>query len=104
VTVHDELGLSADAPATLRARARHFVDASGSTAGAMPADRLLDAGLRALAQALEGAPHDRAVALDVLTADALVTRAIEQLASAPGDVEAECARCIHTLSAALPVP
>ena len=104
MTALDHLGFPADAPAALRARALTFVDAPPAAAGALPAERLLDGGVRALEQALSAPPRDRTVALDVLTADALVTRAMELFAALPGDFEAECARCIGKLSVIRQLP
>jgi hypothetical protein len=61
-----------ESPADLAARTREFIGRAGG--GPLP-DRLARASRLALARAV-GHPHDRAAALDLLAADALVTLAL----------------------------
>ena len=66
----------AGAPPRLAERARHF---AGVAAGDEPGERLAAAGLRAL-EAAESLGRDRAAALDLLAADALITLALLETA------------------------
>lgn len=79
----------AGAPAALAERARQFIVEEGG--GAM-ADRLAAAGQRALAAA-DARGADRAAALDLLAADALITLALLDVSErAPGQLAQEAAR------------
>ena len=69
---------SAGAPAALRARAEHYLEASDGSDD--PAEELAAAARRALRATLEH-PGGRDVALDLLAADALVTLALKARAA-----------------------
>lgn len=71
---------SEGAPEALRARSAHYLEPLRDAAD--PAEAMAGAATAALAAAL-ARPGDRAVALDLLTADALVTLALK--AQAAGD-------------------
>lgn len=93
--------LPSSSPEPLQARAAALVepDATGD-----PAASVLEAAMRAVVAVLNAPAADRATALDVLTADALVTRAVALSTGSPTDFEAQCARCIGRLTATLPSP
>ncbi len=79
---------SAGAPESLRERAAGYLaDASPD----QPAERLADAAGAALGRVL-AQPGDRAVALDLLAADALVTLALKAAAADPPGLGAFAAR------------
>ena len=70
-------------PPALAQRIRQALAAASPAAGAPSADVLLDAGERLLATLLEADHLTRNAAVDLLTADALVTYAFEAAASEP---------------------
>lgn len=85
------------APAALGANARRFLaQAAGEEAAA---ERLAEAGKLALVSGLAQG-EARAAALDLLTADALITLALHaQSESAPGALDAFAARILEAASA-----
>ena len=98
-------GADAGAPAELRARVRAALVAVGGDRAASdptPAE-CLAAGEALLARTLDGDDRHRGTALDLLAADALVTRAFE-LAAARGDDVQEASAAAMRRIAALGVP
>ena len=89
------------APQRLRARVEALIEAAGD--GELQAPEVL---LLAAKQAIEGVlaarPGDRHAALDVLSADALVTHALDLLALHPEDFEARCDEIVRQLAAIAP--
>jgi hypothetical protein len=78
-----------ESPAELAARTRDFI--ARATPARLP-DRLAEASRLALARAV-GRPHERAAALDLLVADALVTLALAaQVEVEPDEVAAFASR------------
>lgn len=88
---HDDAipGFPADAPDRLRARVIRLLSVGGKEPAATP-EAFVRVAERAIHDVLDAAPGDRAAALDVLAADALVTRAIELLAGNADHFEARC--------------
>lgn len=87
----------AGAPVALADRVRTFLLESPEE---VPADRLAGAGLAALGAA-ESRGSDRATALDLLAADALITLALLEVAErSPGRLATEAARLRERAAAA----
>ena len=82
-------GLAADAPERLRARVEALMQGVGAD-GSLTAEARLRAAREAITRVLDAGAGDRAAALDVLSADALVTSAIELTAGDPQRFEAQC--------------
>lgn len=98
-------GPDAGAPAELRARVDAALRAEGGERAASDPTpgECLAAGEALLARTLAGDDRDRGTALDLLAADALVTRAFE-LAAARGDAVEEASAAAMRRIAALGVP
>lgn len=90
-----------DFPESAPQRLRERVDALIS-GGAHTPEVLLQAAARAIDGVLGARAGDRGAALDVLSADALVTHALELLASHPDDFEARCDQIVQQLAALAP--
>lgn len=94
-------GFPADAPERLRERVAVLMQAAGDD-GTGTADARLRAARDAITRVLEAGTGDRAAALDVLSADALVTSAIELLAEDPERFEARCGDVMRQLAEIAP--
>lgn len=87
-------------PAALRARLDSLVGGDALLAGDAPVPAaLLHAGTGLLATILGSGSTQRDAALDLLTADALVTYAFEAAADDPGSLDAQAASAMRTISA-----
>ncbi len=85
------------APQRLRARMEALI-----AGGAHAPDTLLQAATQAIDGVVDAGAGDRAAALDVLSADALVTHALDLLAAHPDDFEARCDEIMKQLAALAP--
>jgi hypothetical protein len=94
-------GFPADAPDRLRARVIRLVSAGGQEPAGTP-EALVGVAKRTIHDVLDAAPGDREAALDVLAADALVTRAIELLAGNAEHFEAQCDQIMLQLASITP--
>lgn len=88
-------GSEANVPLRLSERADQLLNAVGDTSSA----GLLDAARDTAARAMNAGSGDRAAALDVLVADALVTHAMGLMASQDGDFAKRCAEAMQHLAA-----
>ena len=86
-------------PAALRARLDAILDGDTAEASGPVVPALLDAGRRLLATILESGSTRRDAALDLLTADALVTYAFEAAAGDPGSLDARAAAAMRAIAA-----
>lgn len=86
-------------PPALARRIREALDATSAPVGAPTAEVLLDAGERLLATLLEADHLTRNAAVDLLTADALVTYAFEAAASEPDLIGARAEKAMGRLAA-----
>jgi hypothetical protein len=87
-------------PSALRAKLDTILrDASSTPAGAPVADALLAAGQQLLASILASGSTQRNAALDLLTADALVTYAFEAAAADPSTLDAKAAIAMRAIAA-----
>jgi hypothetical protein len=91
----------AEAPDRLRARVAGLLSAGGPEPAGTP-EAFLRVAERAIHGVLDAGPGDRAAALDVLAADALVTRAIELLAGNAEHFEARCDQTMQQLASITP--
>jgi hypothetical protein len=69
---------------------------------ASPIDPLIDGGMHALAEVLAATPMNRAQALDLLAADALVTCGFEAAASEPARLPERAAAAMRSIAALAP--
>jgi hypothetical protein len=101
--IHDDAppDFPAEAPDRLRARVAALMRAGGEESDGTP-EAFLRVAERAIHGVLDAAPGDREAALDVLAADALVTRAIELLAGNAEHFEARCERIMQQLASIAP--
>lgn len=86
-------------PAALRSRLDAILGADGSAARAPVAPALLEAGEALLATILRAGSTQRDAALDLLTADALVTYAFEAAADEPETLDARAAAAMRAIAA-----
>lgn len=84
-------------PAALRARLDTVV-ASSDPAGGAVADALLQAGRALLSRILDTGSTQRDAALDLLTADALVTYAFEAAADDPATLDARAGAAMRAIA------
>ena len=90
-------------PAALRARLDVLVN-TDSAVNALPVpEALLGAGQRLLASILDSGSTRRGAALDLLTADALVTYAFEAAADDPATLDVQAASAMRAISALVDV-
>lgn len=94
-------GLAADAPERLRARVEALLQGIGDD-GSHAAEARLRAARDAITRVLDAGAGDRGAALDVLSADALVTSAIELMAGDPQRFEAHCGDVMRQLAEIAP--
>ncbi len=94
-------GLAADAPERLRARVEALLEGVGD-GGSQTADARLRAARDAITRVFGAGAGDRGAALDVLSADALVTSAIELMAGDPQRFEALCYDAMRQLAEIAP--
>jgi hypothetical protein len=90
------------APQRLRARVEALVEATAGAGDSQTPDMLLRAARQAIEGVLDAGAGDRDAALDVLSADALVTHALDLLALHPEDFEARCDQIVRQLAAIAP--
>ena len=86
-------------PAALRARLDALLNTKGSADDAPVSEALLGAGEALLATILGSGSTQRDAALDLLTADALVTYAFEAAADVPALLDAQAAAAMRAISA-----
>jgi len=86
-------------PAALRARLDAILDSATVAASGPVVPALLDAGHGLLAAILESGSTRRDAALDLLTADALVTYAFEAAAGDPGALDTRAAAAMRAIAA-----
>lgn len=86
-------------PAALRARLDGILNVGGGDRHAPVADALLGAGESLLSTILGSGSTQRDAALDLLTADALVTYAFEAAADDPATLDARAAAAMRAISA-----
>jgi len=86
-------------PAALRARLDAMLSTGQGDAGAPVSTALLDAGQMLLGSILASGSTQRDAALDLLTADALVTYAFEAAADDPASLDAQAARAMRAIAA-----
>lgn len=86
-------------PVALRSRLDALVNAPDAPNGASVAHALLDAGKQLLGTILQSGSTQRDAALDLLTADALVTYAFEAAADDPASLDAQAAAAMREISA-----
>ncbi len=89
---------AAQPPAALRARLDAILDDDSVVAGGAVAPALLDAGRGLLASILQHGSTQRDAALDLLTADALVTYAFEAAAEDPATLDARAAAAMRAIA------
>jgi hypothetical protein len=89
------------APQRLRARVERALEAAGAGDPNAP-EALILAARRVIERVLDAGRGDRAAALDVLSADALITHAIDVLAAHPEDFEEKCDQIVRQLAAIAP--
>jgi hypothetical protein len=89
------------APQRLRVRVERALEAVGAGDPNAP-EALILAARRVIERVLDAGGGDRAAALDVLSADALITQAIDVLASHPEDFEEKCDQIVRQLAAIAP--
>jgi hypothetical protein len=94
MAAHDE-----QPPDALRARLQALVAATPVRDGAPVSEALLLAGQSLLAGILGSGSTQRDAALDLLTADALVTYAFEAAADDPSSLDAQAAAAMRTIAA-----
>ncbi len=85
-------------PAALRARLDAILNADGEPTDAAVSPALLDAGHALLSTILGSGSTQRDAALDLLTADALVTYAFEAAADDPAAIDARAAAAMRAIS------
>jgi hypothetical protein len=85
-------------PDALRDRIQAALSAAGTNGRADIAERCMAAGEALLADVLRDGCTARGAALDLLTADALVTYAFEAAAESPADVEAIAAAAMERIA------
>ena len=85
-------------PAALRARLDAILNAEGMPANAAVSAALLDAGHALLSTILGSGSTQRDAALDLLTADALVTYAFEAAADDPDAIDARAAAAMRAIA------
>jgi hypothetical protein len=85
------------APERLRSRVEALIEGGPRTP-----ETLLQAARHVIDGVLDAGAGDRAAALDVLSADALVTYALDLMASHPDDFEARCDQLVQQLAALAP--
>lgn len=88
-------------PERLRARVANLLHASDAGGSAGP-EALLRVAHQAIRGVLDAGARDRAAALDVLAADALVTHAIELIAGSAEEFEVRCNHTLQQLAAIAP--
>lgn len=86
-------------PAALRARLDATLDADGTDRNARVAPALLAAGESLLTAILRSGSTQRDAALDLLTADALVTYAFEAAADDPSTIDERAAEAMRAIAA-----
>ena len=86
-------------PAALRGRLDALLKTQGSAGDAPVSAALLTAGEELLAKILGSGATQRDAALDLLTADALVTYAFEAAAADPATLDARAALAMRAISA-----
>jgi len=91
------------APQRLRARVESLLAAAGAGDANAP-ETLLVIARRTIERVLEAGSGDREAALDVLSADALVTHLLDVLASHPDDFEVRCDEVLRHLAEIAPAP
>ncbi len=91
-------------PAALRARLDGILNTDAAGADAPVADALLDAGQTLLAAVLRSGSTQRDAALDLLTADALVTYAFEAAADDPASLDARAGEAMRAIAAVVDAP
>lgn len=86
-------------PAALRARLDAILNVESANRDAPVAPALLDAGQELLAKILGTGSVHRDAALDLLTADALITYAFEAAADDPSSLDARAAQAMRAIAA-----
>ena len=86
-------------PAALRARLDAILNTAASAPDVPVAPALLDAGQALLSTILHSGSTQRDAALDLLTADALVTYAFEAAADEPDSLDARAAAAMQAIAA-----
>ena len=86
-------------PVALRARLDAILSSGGADGDVPVAPALLDAGRQLLSTILGSGSTQRDAALDLLTADALVTYAFEAAADDPSTLDARAADAMRAISA-----
>jgi len=85
-------------PAALRARIDGMLNAGGSADDAPVSEALFGAGRTLLATILNSGSTQRDAALDLLTADALVTYAFEAAAADPSTLDVQAASAMRAIA------
>jgi hypothetical protein len=85
-------------PLVLRERLDVILHSDAAAAGASIPDALLDSGVHLLSEILRHGSAQRDAALDLLTADALVTYAFEAAADDPASLDARAAAAMRQIS------
>jgi len=88
-----------EVPATLAAQLRGTLAEVSRDADTHMADRLVEAGVELAATVARAAPMTRAQALDLLTADALITYAFEAAADDPAQLVARADAAMRAIAA-----
>ena len=86
-------------PPALAARLREVLGAACREPSGRVPDACLEAGERLVAELLRSNSTTRGSALDLLTADALITYAFEAVGDSAGDIDAHATSAMATISA-----